>query len=154
MGCRAIEKSRKWDVAQLKSRANGMSRNWEVAQVGCRADGISRNWNVAHLKSRAIEMSRRWDIAQKNVAQMMWTHANHYRHTFRWRMRREPDHPLPPCYRCLRKNCKYLHVSPSLSLYRDARSIDGWPGFTHRAEPIKLWYAYKASNNMLGTSKI
>jgi len=26
MGCRAIEKSRKWDVAQLESRANGMSR--------------------------------------------------------------------------------------------------------------------------------
>jgi len=43
MGCRAIEKSRKWDVAQLGSRAVGkMSRNWIVAQMGYRAIEMSR----------------------------------------------------------------------------------------------------------------
>ena len=42
MGCRAIEKSRKWDVAQTGCRAVEKSRNWDVAQLGSRANGISR----------------------------------------------------------------------------------------------------------------
>jgi len=78
MGCRAIEKSRKWDVAQLKSRANGMSRYREVVQMGYRAVEMSRIWTVAQMGCRAIEMSRRWDIAQKNVAQMMWTRYGYF----------------------------------------------------------------------------
>jgi len=57
--------SRKWDVAQLKSRANGISRRWDVTQMGCCAYGMSRSWKVAQLGSRtdgigyrAVEMSR------------------------------------------------------------------------------------------------
>jgi len=62
MGCHAIEKSRKWDVAQLKSHANGMSRNWEVAQLKCRADGMSCKKKGAqlafpHLSSELISCS-------------------------------------------------------------------------------------------------
>jgi len=36
MGCLAIEKSRKWDFAQLESRANGMSRNWARMKIKVR----------------------------------------------------------------------------------------------------------------------
>ena len=74
MGCRAIEKSRKWDVAQMGCRAVEKSRKWDVAQMESRAVEMSRIWKVAQMGCRAIGMSRRWDIAQKNVAQMMWTH--------------------------------------------------------------------------------
>ena len=54
MGCRAIELSRNWVVAQMGCRANEMSRDWNVAQLGgrvidaqikCRSDGMSR-WKI------------------------------------------------------------------------------------------------------------
>jgi len=65
MGCRVVEKSRRWDIAQLKCRATGLSRRWDVAQMGYRAIVMSRIGKVRQMGCRAIEMSRRWDIAQK-----------------------------------------------------------------------------------------
>jgi len=46
MGCRATGMSRRWDIAQLKWRANKislkrMSRRWDVALEKSRANGIS-----------------------------------------------------------------------------------------------------------------
>jgi len=44
--------SRNWNVALLKSRANGMSRRWDVAQLKFRANKISRK--------KVIKKSRKW----------------------------------------------------------------------------------------------
>jgi len=52
MGCRAIEKSRKWDIAQLKCRAIEMSRRWDVALEKSRANGIFPSPQVATLGNR------------------------------------------------------------------------------------------------------
>ena len=53
MGCRAIENSRKWDIAQLKCRATGLSRRWDIAQLKWRASEKSRKWDVAQMRYRA-----------------------------------------------------------------------------------------------------
>ena len=56
--------SRRWDVAQLKSRANEMSRKWVVTQMKSRATGLSRRWDTAQLKYRATRRSRSWNVTQ------------------------------------------------------------------------------------------
>jgi len=135
MGCRATGKSRRWDIAQLKCRATGLSRRWDVAQMGYRAIEMSRIWKVAQMVCRAIEMSRRWDIAQKNVAQMMWTqhrYVNGFRTSLREPFREFFSHPFQRATEYRRNLDKGAHSTPSQLLIDSHITSIRWDSHLHQ----------------------
>jgi len=67
--CRAVEMSRKWDVAQMRCRALEMSRNWEVTQLKRRARKKSCK---CQEKSRANVISPPKDILPMARPMVLW----------------------------------------------------------------------------------